>query len=68
MLSVKRIQELSSLPNVRTIGVRNFLGSLRGMSKNHALLNLASDARSYRWSPETVRAIETGIEEFYSTK
>jgi hypothetical protein len=60
----ERIKELASLPNVNENAVFNFLGTLpSNTSQADDLMNLQMDARLYRWNPETVKAIETGIRE-----
>jgi hypothetical protein len=56
-----RINELASRPGVKKIAVQNFLSSLDGMTYQEAVGNCELDARSYRWSLETVGAIREGI-------
>lgn len=56
-----KIAELASRPGVRKVAVENFLGSLDGMTYQEAVGNCEMDARSYRWSLETVGAIREGL-------
>lgn len=60
-LTEKEIEKLASLPKVKKIAVENFLSTLKGMSQYEAEMNLAADAKSYKWSRETVKAIKDGI-------
>jgi hypothetical protein len=62
MISRERIQELASRKGVRKIAVENFLGSVEGLSRPAAIMNLAQDARDYRWNAATQSAIKRGIE------
>ena len=62
-----RIDELASKPKVKRIAVVNFLSSVSANeSKLYADMNLSADARSYKWNAETVRAIKTGIAEYFA--
>ncbi len=55
------VAKFKSKPGFRETPVRNFLGSMGGMSKSDALGNLNADARSYNWKPSIVAAIKAGI-------
>ncbi len=61
MLTAEIIQKLPTRKDVKTIAVQNFLGSLDGMSKSDAFMNLQMDAKSYRWNAATQKAIRDGI-------
>jgi hypothetical protein len=67
MLTIERIEQLSSKKGVRAVAVRNFLFTV-GENQNSivAYANLEADARSYRWNAATVNAICTGIREYFS--
>jgi hypothetical protein len=65
MLIFARIQELASPEGVRKVAVENFLGTLGGMTEAEAMGNLVQDAKSYRWTTLTVRAIQAGIREHF---
>lgn len=60
-LTGAEVEKFASLPKVKRIAVENFLSSLKGMSQYEAEMNLAMDAKSYKWSRETVKAIKDGI-------
>ena len=62
MITSKQIEELANHPDVRRIAVQNFLGSLQGSTKLEATLNLAQDARDYKWNAATTKAIRRGID------
>lgn len=68
MLTATRIEKLAKGKNVKTVAVENFLGTLGTMTHQDALMNLDADARSYRWSRETVAAIRKGLLEHYFPK
>jgi hypothetical protein len=58
----ERIKELASLPNVEEDAVFNFLGTLPSdTTQVDDLMNLDMDARLYRWTEETTKAIRNGI-------
>ena len=59
-LTLKEISKLASRHLVKKIAVENFLSSM-GTNYDHAMGNLAMDARAYRWNKQTVKAIEAGI-------
>jgi len=61
MLTNEKIAQLASKKGVKAIAVQNFLGSLGGMTRMDALMNLSMDARSYKWNTPTVNAIRSGI-------
>lgn len=67
MLTNERIEQLATKKGVRSIAVRNFLGTV-GANANamFAYANLDSDARSYGWNAATVNAIRTGIREHFN--
>ncbi len=65
MLTATRIEKLAKGKNVKTVAVENFLGTLGDMTYQEALSNVEMDARSYRWSRETVAAIRKGLTEHY---
>lgn len=61
-LTDAEIVRLAGLPGVRRIAVENFLSGVElCKTRGGALLNLADDARSYKWTPATVAAIKAGI-------
>lgn len=60
-LTPTRIEELASGKNVKRQAVLNFLGTLGDMTYQEAVGNAEMDARSYRWSLETLAAIRIGI-------
>lgn len=69
MLTAARIEKLSKGKNVKTVAVTNFLGTLGDMTYQDAISNVEMDARSYRWSRETVAAIRKGLSEhFFGSK
>ncbi len=47
---------------IKQNAVDGFLASLGSLTKDEALANLVLDTRLYRWSAETVKAIQDGIE------
>jgi len=59
-LTVVEVNKLSSRHMVKKIAVENFLSTM-GTNYDHAMGNLAMDARLYRWNKQTIRAIEAGI-------
>lgn len=61
MLTKEQIEKLASGKGVRRIAVENFLGSLGGVDRMGASMNLSQDARDYRWNAATVNAIRKGI-------
>ena len=66
MLSQERINTLATKKGVKEIAVKNFLGSVdANPDAMCALLNLESDAASYRWNAATVNAIRQGITEHF---
>ena len=65
MLTASRIEKLAKGKNVKTMAVENFLGTLGSMSYQDAIANVECDARSYRWSRETVAAIRKGLTEHF---
>jgi hypothetical protein len=65
MLTATIIEKLASGKNVKKIAVENFLGSLGDMTYQDALANVECDARSYKWSKETVAAIRKGLLKHY---
>jgi hypothetical protein len=62
-LAWHRIEALASREGVNQTAVENFLGSMDDLTQEEALANLELDARSYKWNPETGRAIQQGIME-----
>jgi hypothetical protein len=60
-LTSQEIEQLASRPKVKRMAVENFLSGLSSMSEMEAGMNLSQDSRSYKWSPETVKAIKDGI-------
>lgn len=61
-LSRERINELAGKLGVRSVAVKNFLGSM-GDDEDNARANLNQDARAYRWNLATIAAIKAGINE-----
>ena len=59
-LTIIEVNKLASRHMVKKIAVENFLSTM-GTNYDHAICNLAADARSYRWNKQTIRAIEAGI-------
>ena len=59
-LTQKEINKIASRHLVKKIAAENFLSSM-GTNYDHAMGNLAMDARLYRWNKQTIRAIEAGI-------
>lgn len=64
-LTPERIAELVAPKGVRSIAVCNFLCSLEGSDEMSAM-NLHSDAASYKWNAATIKAIHTGIKEYFA--
>jgi hypothetical protein len=62
MITREQIHSLASGAGVRKIAVENFLGTIEGVSKLEASMNLAQDARDYKWNAATRAAITRGIE------
>lgn len=60
-LTSEEIATFAGRKGVRKIAVENFLGTM-GENYRDASMNLKLDARLYRWSTATVKAIEAGIE------
>jgi hypothetical protein len=60
-LTADQIAKLASKKGAKSSAVENFLGSLGGMSRMDALMNLTYDAASYKWKSATVSAIRSGI-------
>ena len=68
-LTNERIESLASQPGVSRKAVENFLytmGEVTRADVQGIIGNLMADARSYRWSQETILAIRTGIMEALS--
>lgn len=68
MITATRIEKLAKGKNVKTVAVQNFLGTLGDMTYQEAIANVEMDARSYRWSRETVAALRKGISEHFFGK
>src|SRR5271166_3580075 len=62
-LALHRIQELASREGVSRIIVENFLSSMDDLNQAEALANLELDAKIYKWSTATGRAIQQGVME-----
>ena len=60
-LTKPEIDTLASRAKVKATAVKNFLGTLDGVTEGQAYANLREDARSYQWNAPTVAAITTGI-------
>ncbi len=63
-LTNERIESLASQPGVSRKAVENFLFTVGPVTRANVqgiVGNLMADARSYRWSQETIQAIRTGI-------
>lgn len=66
MLSPQRINELANRKGVNRVAVINFLSTLNANPTYlSAIQNLDADAKSYRWSFETIKAIRVGIVEYF---
>jgi hypothetical protein len=66
MLEAKRIEELSSLPNVKSVAVTNFLSTANANpTYEDAVDNAYNDARSYGWNDDTLNAILDGLDEAF---
>lgn len=61
-LTREQVERLASRKGVKRTAVENFLGTLGGSSREEALVNLELDARSYKWTAKTVKAINDGID------
>jgi len=61
MLTRSEIQTLADRPGAKRVAVRNFLGTLEGLTYEAALSNLELDTRLYRWEYPTKQAIRDGI-------
>jgi len=60
------ISELSARPGVRAVAVENFLSSVEeNPTRFAARQNAQMDARLYKWSPETLDAINEGIDDAF---
>ena len=66
-LTWDRINELAtSSPKINKIAVENFLGTIKQTKRlDHALINLDTDARGYKWNLPTKNAIRIGIIEHF---
>jgi hypothetical protein len=66
-LSNAYITELASRPGAKEGAVKNFLFSMQSARSTEweASMNLTYDAKSYRWSKETVAAIKAGIKKHF---
>ncbi len=66
-LTWDRINELAnSSPKINKIAVENFLGTIKQTKRlDHALINLDTDARGYKWNLPTKNAIRIGIFEHF---
>ena len=64
-MTFTQIEELASGENVKKDAVVNFLISLDGLSYQEAVGNAELDARSYRWTLETLAAIKVGLLKHY---
>ena len=61
-LTAVEIEQLAGRPGVKRLAVENFLSTLylpAGYAGN--LANANADARCYRWSEATLRAIRDGV-------
>lgn len=66
MITREQIAELANRKGVRRIAVLNFVGSLGREGPMAAKLNLAQDARDYKWNAATQAAIRRGIDLHYA--
>lgn len=68
-LTAERIGKLASRRGVDRIAVVNFLSTIAANKDAMcAWGNADADARSYRWSPETLAAIREGITEHFGAR
>ena len=68
-LTAMEIEQLATRRGVRSLPVRNFLGTLGyARSESRELANLYADATSYGWNAATIAAIRRGIELVYGEK
>jgi hypothetical protein len=60
ILTGVEIEKLASRKGVQRMSVENFLATM-GDDAMGASMNVAQDARSYKWNAATVKAIRDGI-------